>query len=149
MSPKTKVVLALVMLFIGMFLVLEGSKITTSVNPVYVDLALIVVGAVLVLVYMPLVGDYLEVTLKAPRMINLMPMLLALGAALVFQGATRVGVGIVAQLLFVILGIVLVVGSALMIMKAKAKKSQPAIVVAKPKKSRPAIVKAKPKKSRR
>ena len=124
MQPKVKTILSLVLLFVGMFTLLEGSKITSSGRPEMVDLVLIVAGAVLVLAYMPLVGNYLETTLKTARTINLMPMLMALGAALIFQGATRTGADDISQLLFVGLGIALVIGSVFVIYKAMAGKKK-------------------------
>ena len=132
MNPKTKAALALVSLAIGMFLLLEGSKMDNTVF----DLAYVAVGAVLVIAYLPLIGNYLEDKLKAPRMVTLMPMLLMLGAALISQGIYPHGTKvppIIEQVLFIALGIALVVGSAIVIIKAK--KSKPAIVATKPKKS--------------
>jgi hypothetical protein len=132
MNAKIKAGLALVSLVIGMFLLIEGSRMTDLA----VDLALVVVGAVLTLAYPPLMGNYLEVKLKAPRNVTLMPMLLVLGAVLIYQGVLARALSGIERGLFAGLGIALVVGSALMIVKAKAKKSQPAIVVTKSKKSR-------------
>jgi len=138
MQPKVKAAISIVLLIIGMFILLEGSKMAVPGNEM-IDMALIVVGAVLVLVYMPLVGDYLEVKFKAPRMINLMPMLLVLGAVLIYQGATRVGTGILGQLLFVILGIALVVGAVVAVFKIKGagKAASVEIKVTKPKVAKP------------
>jgi hypothetical protein len=109
--------MAFVSLVIGMFLLLQGSKMSDPVR----DLIFIVVGAVLVLAYMPLTGNYLEAKFKAPRNITLMPMLLVLGVMLVYQGAVR-SVFLPDKVLLIVLGGVLAAGAAFMLGKFVKKK---------------------------
>lgn len=123
MKTKTKAAIALISLVIGMFLLLEGSKVTVSDRPMELDLTFVVVGAVLVLVYPTLIGNYLEVKLGASRTVSFMPMLLVLGAVLIYQGAVR-PINIIEKLLFVALGIVLVVAPAIVLYKTASKKKR-------------------------
>jgi hypothetical protein len=77
-----------------------------------VDCALLLLGAALALAYFPLIGDHLERKFKAPRMITLMPVLLALGLAVLCQAAIRPGlVTLELKLSLAIPGLALVLAS--------------------------------------
>lgn len=118
MESKVKACVALVLLVIGMFLLIEGSRITLSGRPVWIDLVLIVAGGAMAVAYLPLIGHYLELRLKAPRNVSFVPMLIVLGAALVYQGALR-PLSVIEKVLFIGLGIMLVVVSPFVIYKLK------------------------------
>ena len=107
---------AIISLAVGMFLLLEGSRLMHPIEW-WIDLVFIVVGAVLVLAYLPLMGNYLELKFKAPPTISFMPILLVLGAVMIYQGVTR-PIGIFDKSLFVILGAVLVAVPAFVLYRA-------------------------------
>lgn len=121
MTVKLRAVAASVFLVIGMFLLLEGSKVTLSGREVYVDLFFIAVGAVLTVAYPILIGDYFEHTFKTPRNISLMPMLMMLGIVLIFQALTR-QLTIIDKLVFSVIGTALVVSSVIVTYRATRKK---------------------------
>lgn len=112
MKLQAKAFLATIFLVIGMFLLLEGSRVTVSGRAVEIDLLFMAVGAVLTVAYPMLIGDYFEIKFKTPRNISLMPMFLMLGVLLIFQAITR-SFGSFDKILFAVLGIVLVVASVL------------------------------------
>lgn len=121
MKPRMKAFTASVSLVVGMFLLLEGSKVTLSGRAVEIDLFFIAVGAVLTLTYPILIGDYFETTFKTPRNISLMPMFMMLGIVLIFQAITR-SLSNFDKILFAVLGIVLVAASVLVTYRATRKK---------------------------
>ncbi len=110
----SKMYAAFVGLVVGLFLLLEGSKL---VRGIAIDATFIVVGVVLTLAYFYLIGDSLQRRLRAPPMVTLMPVLLVLGAMLVYQGVVR-SIDVVSKGLFVVLGIILILVSAFVIYRA-------------------------------
>lgn len=123
MTVKLRAVAASVFLVIGMFLLLEGSKVTVSGRAVTVDLFFIVVGAVQTVAYPILIGDYFETKFKTPRNISLMPMLMMLGIVLIFQAVTR-QLNTIDKLVFAVLGIALAVASIIATYRATRKKKK-------------------------
>lgn len=95
-----------------MFALLEGSKL---VYGSLIDSALMLIGAVLIFAYIWLVGDFLELRFKADRRINLPPILLALGVAMLYQAVFRAGlVTLELKLSMAIPGIAIIFASAAM-----------------------------------
>lgn len=121
MKVQTRALAASIFLVIGMFLLLEGSRITLSGRSVEVDLFFLAVGAVLTIAYPVLIGDYFEKQFRTPRNISLMPMLMMLGVVLIFQAVTR-QLGSIDKLVFAVLGIALVVSSVIVTYRATKKK---------------------------
>ena len=74
-----KACVAFVMLIVGLFLLLEGSRVTVSGRAVEIDLGFMVVGAVLTLAYFYFIGDYLQRRLHAPPTVTFIPVLGARG----------------------------------------------------------------------
>ena len=121
MKLTTKAYASIVSLVIGMFLLLEGS------GPMYptdlIDLVFIVVGAMLVLAYLPLMGDYLELNLRGSRTVTFMPILLVLGLVLIYKGAVT-PLSVVEKGLFVALEIVLIVVPAFVLYRAAKRRRE-------------------------
>ena len=105
MKFATKAYASIVSLVIGMFLLLEGARLIRSIYSI--DLVFIVVGITLVLAYLPLMDDYLELNLKGSKNLTLMPILIVLGFMLVYQGAV-IPLSVIEKGLFVVLEIVLI-----------------------------------------
>jgi len=105
MKFATKAYASIVSLVIGMFLLLEGARLIRSIYSI--DLVFIVVGITLVLAYLPLMDDYLELNLKGSKNLTLMPILIVLGFMLVYQGAV-IPLSVTEKGLFVVLEIVLI-----------------------------------------
>ncbi len=120
MTVKLRAVAASVFLVIGMFLLLEGSRVTVSGRDVTVDLFFAVVGAVLTISYPILIGDYFEHRFKTPRNISLMPMLMMLGIVLIFQAMTR-QLNMIDKIIFVVIGVTLAVASIIVTYRATKK----------------------------
>lgn len=114
---QAKAFLASVFLVIGMFLLLEGSRVTLSGRAIEIDLLLVTVGAVLTIAYPMLIGDYFEIKFKTPRIISFMPMFLMLGIVLIFQAITR-SLGSIDKIVFIVTGIALVAAPILVTYKA-------------------------------
>ncbi|MDH5443202.1 MAG: hypothetical protein OEX16_02715 [Hadesarchaea archaeon] len=115
MKFATKAYASIVSLVIGMFLLLEGSRM---IHLIYsIDLVFIVVGAMFVLAYLPLMGDYLELNLRGSKTVTFMPILLVLGLVLVYQGAV-IPLSVVEKGLFVVLEIVLISVPAFVLCRA-------------------------------
>lgn len=108
---------AIAALVIGIFALLEGSRMT---HRVIIDTVLIVVGAVLTLAYFFLIGDYLQRRLRATQTVTLMPVLLVLGAVMIYQAVIRT-IDIVSRSLFGVLGIILILFPAFMLYRAAKK----------------------------
>ena len=109
-----RVYASFVAIVVGMFLLVEGSKLDPTRG--ILDVIFIVVGAMLVLSYFFLVGDYLEHRFR-DRITNLMPVLLVLGGVTVYHGIVR-PVEMVSKSLLTVLGTVLVLVSVFVIYKA-------------------------------
>lgn len=121
MILATKAYASIVSLVVGMFLLLEGS------GPMYptdlIDLVFILVGAMLVLAYLPLMGDYLELKLRGPRTVTFMPILLVLGLVLIYKGAV-IPLSVVEKGLFVALEIVLIAIPAFVLYRAAKRRCE-------------------------
>lgn len=120
MNIQSKALVASIFLVIGMFLLLEGSRVTVSGRAIEIDLVFLAIGAVLTIAYPVLIGDYFETKFKTPRNISLMPMLMMLGVVLIFQAVTR-PLGSVDKLVFAVLGVVLAVASVIATYRATKK----------------------------
>lgn len=121
MKLTTKAYASIVSLVIGMFLLLEGSG---PMHPTdLIDLVFIVVGAMLVLAYLPLMGDYLELNLRGSRTVTFMPILLVLGLVLIYKGAVT-PLSVVEKGLFVALEIVLIVVPAFVLYRAAKRRRE-------------------------
>jgi len=115
MKFATKAYASIVSLVIGMFLLLEGARLIRSIYSI--DLVFIVVGITLVLAYLPLMDDYLELNLKGSKNLTLMPILIVLGFMLVYQGAV-IPLSVIEKGLFVVLEIVLILIPAFVLYRA-------------------------------
>ena len=115
MKFATKAYASIVSLVIGMFLLLEGARLIHSIYSIY--LVFIVVGITLVLAYLPLMDDYLELNLKGSKNLTLMPILIVLGFMLVYQGAV-IPLSVIEKGLFVVLEIVLILIPAFVLYRA-------------------------------
>jgi hypothetical protein len=107
---------AIVALVVGVYLLIDGSFLARKI---LIDGAFIAVGAVLMISYFWLIGDYLEHRLRARREITLMPIMLMLGLVMLVFGIIRPGlVAIEHKLSFILLGLVLALYSGLKLLKA-------------------------------
>lgn len=108
---------AIIVLLIGMTFLFEGTYPAVSEIS---DVIYIVVGAGLVLGYFPLIGDTLELRLRARRDVVFMPVLLVLGLLMLYYGATEPGLAtiwlrstlIVPGVLLVAISSILLVGTS-------------------------------------
>lgn len=116
---EQKAYAAFVVLVVGLFLLLEGTRLDPA-REIAVDATLMVIGAVLTLAYFFLIGDYLQRRLGAPAIVTPMPVLLVLGAVMVYQSALR-PIEIVSKTLFGVFGIVLILASAFVLYRARGK----------------------------
>ncbi len=114
---KQKAYAAFIVLVVGLFALLEGSRFIYGIA---IDATLVVVGAVLTLAYFFLIGDYLQRRLRATQTITLMPVLLVLGAVTIYQAVIRT-IDIVSRSLFGVLGIILILVPAFMLYRAAKK----------------------------
>ena len=121
MKLATKAYASIVSLVIGMFFLLKGAGAMHPTN--LINLVFIVVGAMLVLAYLPLMGDYLELNLRASRTVTFMPILLVLGLALVYQGMV-IPLSVAEEVLFVALEILLIVVPAFVLYKAAKRRRE-------------------------
>jgi len=110
MAVNRKVAAGLILLVVGMFLLMEGSKLD-PVRGEIVDMGMMGVGAALVVGYIYLMRNLLseESSYKV-----LMPILFVLGLTLIYQTFTR-SLEAASQALFGSLGVVLTVASAYML----------------------------------
>jgi drug/metabolite transporter (DMT)-like permease len=108
-SPRVYV--GIVLLVVGMFLLLEGSKLD-PVRGEVVDMSMMGVGAVLVLSYLYLLRDMSRG--RGASNPVLMGALLVLGVMLVFQALSRT-IDVMSQALFGAFGAVLVAASAFLL----------------------------------
>ncbi len=107
-----KPVLAFISLAIGIFLLLEGSRLVSG--SIVVDLVMLVIGAILTISYLPLIGRHLEKKFKAKASITFMPMLAILGAGLLWQAAFRI-LSSLDKTVFAAVGLALLAGSSFFI----------------------------------
>ncbi len=115
----SKMYAAFVGLIVGLFLLLEGSKLDPLLG-IAINAIFIVVGAVLTLSYFYLIGDSLQRRLRAPPIVTSMPVLLVLGVMLVYQAVVR-SIDVVSKGLFGVLGIILILVPAFVIYRAAKK----------------------------
>lgn len=107
--------IAIIFLAVGIFIMLEGSKL--SANSFWMDLVMLVIGAVLTISYLPLMGNRLEKMLKAKPVITYIPILVVLGAGLLWQAGFRI-LSLLDKVIFAIVGIILVLVSAFYLFRA-------------------------------
>ncbi|MFH1821813.1 MAG: hypothetical protein ABH852_05180 [Methanobacteriota archaeon] len=108
--------LAVIFLAIGIFILLEGSSLSGS--SIEIDLAMLVVGIILTISYLPLIGNYFELKFKAKTSMTYMPILVILGAVLIWQAGFRV-LSLLDKSIFAAIGAALLVVSLFFIYKAK------------------------------
>ncbi len=108
---------AIIALVVGVYLLIDGALLLRGI---LVDLTFIAVGAVLMLIYFQLIGDYLERRLMARRDITLMPVILVLGLVLLVFGVIRPGLASIGvKLSFILPGLVFVLYAGWRLWKAQ------------------------------
>ncbi|MEM3421532.1 MAG: hypothetical protein QW835_02075 [Candidatus Hadarchaeum sp.] len=107
--------IAIVILVVGIFLMLEGSKLYTV--SFMTDLVMLVVGVVLTISYLPLIGDCLEKRFGGNSIVTYLPILATLGAGLLWQSVSR-ALALMDRVIFVGVGIVLIVSSMVYLRRA-------------------------------
>jgi len=113
--------LAIILLVAGVFLMLEGSKLYAS--SFWTDLAMLVVGIVLTISYLPLIGDSLKKSFGGNPSTTYIPILVALGAGLLWQAGFRI-LTLTDRVAFAIIGATLVVVSAIYLRHAMKSRSK-------------------------
>lgn len=113
--------LAIILLVAGVFLMLEGSKLYAS--SFWTDLAMLVVGIVLTISYLPLIGDSLKKSFGGNPSTTYIPILVALGAGLLWQAGFRI-LTLTDRVAFAIIGATLVVVSAIYLRRAMKSRSK-------------------------
>lgn len=103
------------LLFVGLFMMLQGSSLSSS--PVLIDFALMAVGAILTISYLPLMGRYLEKRFKAKETLTYLPILAILGAVTLLQAIFR-ALLISDRVAFAVVGIVLLIVPSVFIYRA-------------------------------
>ena len=112
---------AFIALVIGVYLLLEG---VYPLPESLVDAAFVGLGAVLILSYFWLIGDYLWRWLRSPSEMTFMPVLLVLGLVVLGFGLVRPGlVSIELKLTLVIPGLVLALYAVFRLWKAIRERS--------------------------
>ncbi len=106
---------AVILLAVGIFVLLEGSKLSSG--SIFLDLAMVGVGAVLTTSYLPLMGHYLEKRFSAKASLTYMPIFAIIGLGLIWQAVSRILLPI-DQVVFGVLGAALFVGSTILIYRA-------------------------------
>lgn len=99
---------AIVVLVAGVFLMLEGSKLYTV--SLVTDLVMLIAGFILTISYLPLMGDYLEKRFGGNPAITYLPILVALGAGLLWQSFFR-ALAFIDRAIFIGVGLGLIVAS--------------------------------------
>ncbi|MEM2878359.1 MAG: hypothetical protein QXG10_02280 [Candidatus Hadarchaeales archaeon] len=117
MNLSTKTYAALVLLVIGMFLLLEGSKLD-RVGEEIICIGMMGAGAVLVIGYVYLIKGGLKRGISS--YVIMMPVLFVLGIMLVYQAVVRV-IDPISRALFGSLGAVLALASAFIIYRRRGK----------------------------
>ena len=113
--------LAIILLVAGVFLMLEGSKLYAS--SFWTDLAMLVVGIVLTISYLPLIGDSLKKSFGGNPSTTYIPILVALGAGLLWQAGFRI-LALTDRVAFAIIGATMVVVSAIYLRRAMKSRSK-------------------------
>ncbi|MEM2874403.1 MAG: hypothetical protein QW567_00035 [Candidatus Hadarchaeales archaeon] len=115
MKPSWREIIAFILLVAGMFLLLEGSKLDPLRGEI-VDMGIMGAGAVMLVAYVYMMRAHLAPGRSSDMV--LMPILLVLGIALLFQAITR-ALDVISRSLFGSLGIVLAAASAFMIYRRR------------------------------
>ncbi|MGQ9788267.1 MAG: hypothetical protein ACUVQM_03030 [Candidatus Hadarchaeaceae archaeon] len=109
--------IAIIVLVVGIFLMMEGSKLY-AVSFV-ADLVILVVGVIFTISYLPLMGNYLEMMFEGNPVMTYLPVLVTLGAGLLWQSFFR-NLALIDRTIFVIVGIGLI-GASMVYLRREIK----------------------------
>jgi len=110
---------AIIVLVIGIYLLIEGAYM---MQDMLINVAFIALGAALTLSYFWLIGDTIELWLRAPPGITFMPVLLVLGLVVLSFGLIRSGLAdITLRLSLVIPGLVLALIAVFVLLRSAKK----------------------------